>query len=276
MKRESEYRLWQEENREAEKIREEEKEQGRIQERDDDEESVDGAEGYWFSANTPPQPKCLIQLSRNLKPITLGGAHHIYRPTNAAETIFRVIYRDKKGFIKDFCAEAFSVERCNVPRLPFLDLEQMLSAVFTCQFVFGSGLSKTNVRDQFIHLDFTLAHSLIGDNILDRSTANIRALETPRLISVGYGFGDRVTVFEIASCQLRGKGIYPADISFDAYVVDTRKKVNAGYDRNRLMMGRDALERYLVSMTGDHTNGNVYFEDRKGFDYYTYFKTKQV
>ena len=122
---------------------------------------------------------------------------------------FQLLHPSGAGspFVKDFCAEAFTVERCNVPRIPFLDLEQMLPTVFTCQFVFGSGLSRTNVRDQFIHLDFSLAHSLIGDTILDRPTANIRSLETPRLISVGYGLGDRVTVYEIASCQLRGKGI---------------------------------------------------------------------
>ena len=146
----------------------------------------------------------------------------------------------------------------------------MLPRVFTVQFVYGRGLN-TSTINQFIHCNFLMENSIVGKNLIDEKRANLRIMEKPRIVSVSFGSATQVVINTIASLRIKGKGVCMVSFQFDVYVIDPEKAPNRGYDKNRIIIGRDVLERYLISIDGDGANGNVYFEDKQHYDYYSYY-----
>lgn len=225
----------------------------------------------WYVASSRPQRKCYILEDHELPPADLGTVrNHVYvRLDNQdPDSLIHVTIRKKNGRTANFIAES-TQGWPGVPHLPFDLTRQITPSVISSGFVYGRGLAreKTPGKPGFkkweqIVFDPYLDYSFCCITMLDLEETKVIRVDKKRF-KIGWMRNGHLPVYthEIAEITLESDSQFNrADFTFQIHLVDMKKSSHFGI--NRMILGQDFLERYLVCADASYERGRLYFENR--------------
>lgn len=156
-----------------------------------------------------------------------------------------------------------------VPHLPFELTRQIVSEVMSSRFVFGRGLVREKDRTKPGYkrwertvFDPYLKYSFCCITMLDMEETRVLQVKEEKF-KIEWIRNWHLSIYTHQIAEITPQSYSSndrADFTFQIHLVDMQKSSHFGI--NRIILGQDFLERYLVCADASYEQGRLYFENR--------------